>query len=178
MVPTKTITQKIAGTSEAATLPSSGWYNKEVEITVGVEDKGSGPDGYEYKINNGNVATIAADGWTKKTDKSKIQFNTEGRNVVVIRGLDVAGNTSTESTVEVKLDKTPPVFTETSNQQIQVTSVTTGGFTVTAQASDALSGSTAYNGSVTYSCKVTRKDNGTQVGTTQTNSTGTFNITE
>ena len=173
-LPTIEVTQKIKDTETKAENPTSGWYNKDIEVTVDVKDEGSGENGYEYMVKNGEMQTIAGESWIKKSKETKIIFGTEGKNEILIRGLDIAGNTSTEETVTIQLDKTAPNFT----QDPTITGITTNSFKVESQASDDLSGSAENQGKITYKCTVMNKSTNAQVGQSQTNETGIFEITE
>ncbi|MEK8127556.1 fibronectin type III domain-containing protein [Paenibacillus filicis] len=101
-------------------VPTTEWTNVNIPVTiVHGADALSGPEKSQYKL-------VANGQWMDYS--GTFQINQEGTTTVVARTIDKATNVGPESSVTVKLDKTPPLTpvlkastTEWTNQNVTVT---------------------------------------------------------
>lgn len=86
------------------TLGNNGWFTSPVTVTFTVQDQRdlSGPYGVAYQVDS--------TGWITHTGVSSASavVSTPGKQVVLFRGLDVAGNMEEIRSVTVRLDDVPP----------------------------------------------------------------------
>ncbi|MEK8127836.1 HYR domain-containing protein [Paenibacillus filicis] len=90
-----------ASLSEA--VPASGWFNRNVTVTLTAQEAESVPVTTHYAINGGAGAVYTA----------PFSIEVEGTNTVQYYSTDRAGNQEAAKTVTVKLDKTAPTVTLT-----------------------------------------------------------------
>ncbi|MFD4975499.1 ThuA domain-containing protein [Streptomyces sp. NPDC058424] len=111
--------------------PDSGWFTGPVTVTLTAadEDKGSGVDRTEYKLDGGD--------WTAYT--GPVIVHGDGSHTLAYRSADKAGNVEDAKTLTVKVDATAPMTTA------KIASANDGGWhngavPVTLTATDATSG--------------------------------------
>ena len=112
----------------AGTLGNDGWYVSDVTVTLQTSDVVSGILKIEYSFDG--------DTWIIYT--TPFTIDTEGTTTVHVRSTDNAGNVETE-TFDVKIDKTPPVTTDSLSGTFS-NGWYTSEVTITLDAFDATSG--------------------------------------
>ncbi len=80
----------------------NGWYTTNVAVNLSASDNCAGIDSIEYSTDGGQT-------WQPYTGAFNI--NNEGTTTVLYRSEDKAGNTETNNSITVKIDKTAPTFT-------------------------------------------------------------------
>lgn len=86
-----------------------GWNNHDVLVTLSATDNLSGVANTEYSLDNGNTWTVY---------NGVITISKEGKNALHYRSLDSAGNTEQTKSIEVNIDKTPPILKITLNKSV------------------------------------------------------------
>jgi pectin methylesterase-like acyl-CoA thioesterase len=86
---------------------SAGWNNTDVIVTLNSTDgEGTGVKEIDYSVNNTNFRSFG--------NSVEIPVTSEGITTVTWFAKDRAGNNEVTQTLTLKIDKTPPVFTNTS----------------------------------------------------------------
>ncbi|HKE55286.1 MAG TPA: MBG domain-containing protein [Pyrinomonadaceae bacterium] len=86
---------------------AAGWNNTDVTVTLSASDgDGTGVSEIDYSINGTTFHSLGS--------AVSVPITSEGTNAVTWFAKDRAGNSESEQTVTVKIDKTPPVFTNNS----------------------------------------------------------------
>lgn len=76
-----------------------GWYTSDVTIELGAQDGGgSGVDRTEYSVNDSAFEEYSG----------QINIFSEGKNEIIYRSIDNAGNIEEDKLLEIKIDKTSP----------------------------------------------------------------------
>lgn len=90
---------------------NNGWYKSDVTVTLNTEDEssGSGILKTEYSLDNGHTIQVYTIPFT---------LSQEGTNKLKFRSIDKAGNEEIAHEIEIKIDKTPPMVTLSSNPNI------------------------------------------------------------
>ncbi|MGE7828526.1 OmpL47-type beta-barrel domain-containing protein [Paenibacillus sp. NPDC093718] len=83
-------------------LANTNWSSNDVPISITPGTDAIGVSHVEYKIGNGNYQRYS----------SPLTITSEGQNVVTARTIDLAGYTSPEKSITIKIDKTPPSVPE------------------------------------------------------------------
>ncbi|MGI5156088.1 OmpL47-type beta-barrel domain-containing protein [Microbispora sp. CA-102843] len=109
----------------------NGWYTGNVTLTVAATDNGTVAS-RQYSVNGGTT-------WSNANNP--VTLSTEGSTEVRYRATDSAGNVSQIGTVTVKIDKTAPVTTATTDPAQPEGGSFTGPVTVTLKAVDKDQGS-------------------------------------
>ncbi len=141
---------KVTYEEKSAKEKVGDWYKGDVEIIVKGEDRGSGIDGYYYKIVGENVSFSEKKNVGEEGDK--IIITKEGITEIKVKVVDKAGNESGEETITIKKDTVAPEFqgnVEINNEKID-------GFTIKALARDEVSGNPANGGNITYKFYITK----------------------
>lgn len=115
------------------TMVYNGWYTSNVTVAMATTDNGSGLDILQYSLNGGAS-------W--QTYTPYLTVTADGITTVLSRGRDNAGNFGSSASLQVKIDRTPPSLTETS-QPVQLRKIQKGvmvTLTYNGTAADALSG--------------------------------------
>lgn len=116
----------------AAPRGDNGWYLGDVRVALAAEDDCSGVARTEYSVDGGAS-------WQAST--GVVVIEAEGITTLQYRSVDEAGNLETASALEVRIDKTNPTMTLTSDHSLlwpangQIVDVTLSG-----SAGDAISG--------------------------------------
>ena len=162
-----------------------GWFKtKDIEIQIDANDQneegneGSGIDKYYY---------LKGTDWIETENGKLPKIENEGIIGIAVKTIDKAGNEMT-STVNIKIDSTPPEFNM--DPKIQIQNKTARGFTVLAVATDKKPGSTDeikpdsenQKKQITYKCYYTKIEEGKtnekiEVDKDIENTTGRFVIT-
>ncbi len=99
--PTTTVSAK---TADTFSYSSDDWTNQNVTVTLSASDAESGVDHISYTVDNGGTQTYS----------SPIAFSTEGYYQLTYWGVDKVGNDETHHTFIIKIDKTAPTATPSS----------------------------------------------------------------
>lgn len=105
---TKTYTGTILVDKTNPTNPTisvnEDWTSTNVEATItSGTDSGSGVDKTEYSLSGATTLS-----WTTISSGGKVTISNEGQTTIKARTVDKAGNTSTEVSKIIKIDKTKP----------------------------------------------------------------------
>lgn len=112
------------------TVNTDGWYSKAVTVTLSAYDAGTGVFVTQLNLNNR--------GWVAYT--APVIIDAEGTNMLKFYSIDASGNTESEQSVPLSIDRTAPIVTLTESGQPvhDVMSGVTLSFALKAE--DALSG--------------------------------------
>jgi hypothetical protein len=129
----RTVQVKVDKTAPITTQSGAdaAWHTTGVTVTLSAKDATSGVTKTEYKLDGG--------AWTSGTQitvAAPADHSKDGTHTVAYRSADEAGNLETAKTVEVKIDTTAPVTTQSGTSGAWHK----GPVTVTLTASDASSG--------------------------------------
>jgi len=111
---------------------NSGWHNSAVAVTLSASDdeNGSGVKEIHYQLNTNPEVVV-------NSDQAVVNIDIQGVSLLTFRAVDQAGNKESSRTIELKIDKTPPLLNmPTLNPTYIYNSPTTFNFS----AMDALSG--------------------------------------
>lgn len=86
----------------------NGWWQTSPTITLSANDSGSGVKELRYWINGGNVIVVSG-------SSTSFVINTEGITTINLRAVDNAGNISSLATKVIRLDRTAPQISLTTN---------------------------------------------------------------
>ncbi|MDQ8737929.1 OmpL47-type beta-barrel domain-containing protein [Paenibacillus sp. LHD-38] len=87
----------------------NNWYNTDVHVTLSSNDKLSGVENTEYSLDNGHT-------WSDYN--GIITIFKEGKNILLYRSSDKAGNTEQSKALEVNIDKTAPSLNVTLDKTV------------------------------------------------------------
>lgn len=135
-----TLVDNIASVTTASVLPvpnEAGWNNQDITITLTTSDNegGLGVKEINYKLTD-----AALEERTISADITQISISTVGTTNLTYWSVDNAGNTETQKTLEIKLDKTPPTITAQVSPPPNSFSWNNTDVTVSFAATDSLSG--------------------------------------
>lgn len=93
-------------TSASPSANDAGWNNSDVTVTLTAEDTtdGSGVKEIHYKINNGDEKVVTG-------STAEVSLTEESAITLNYWAVDNDGNTETQNSLEVKIDKTAPTIT-------------------------------------------------------------------
>jgi len=128
-------------------------------------DNESGANGYWYYLNGSTT------GIYQSNISNPINITSEGVSNLRVVTVDKAGNRSTEKSETIKIDKNPPVFPN----GVQISNMTTIGFTLETLATDTVSGNSSNNGKITYSYRIVKQGTTTPLDI-KSNQTGTVTL--
>lgn len=100
IVESNDVAPPVTNASQSPAANANGWNNTDVTVTLTATDALSPIDFTEFNVNG--------KGW--QTYKGPIQLMKEGVYNLRFRSRDAAGNTEEPKTLNVKIDKTPPLF--------------------------------------------------------------------
>ncbi len=109
---------------------TSGWTNKNIYVSLISDKKGAGIKQYQW-YENGNWVTRSL---TTTNDIGTITYSANTNETIRFRAIDNNGVISEESSIILKIDKTPPTTTA------PIATATTYSITVTNKQTDSLSG--------------------------------------
>lgn len=113
-----------------ATSESNGWYTSDTTLNFNATDVGAGVDYTEYRINAG--------AWTKVTQP--VTLTATGTHAVEYRTVDKMGNVETAQSQTVRIDKTAPATSMTTDATSGENGWYTSDATLNLNATDADSG--------------------------------------
>ena len=102
------LTAPAATISPAPAANANGWWNTDPTVTLSATDGGSGVKELRYCINGGSVVVVSG-------SSTSFSVVAEGVTTIDLRAVDNAGNVSALVTQVIRLDKTAPVITLTTN---------------------------------------------------------------
>ena len=110
----------------------NGWNNNDVEVVLSASDNegGLGVAKIEYSFDAANWITYS----------NPVTITTEGMSTVYYKSTDNANNVESQKSLEVKIDKTPPLITAQASPQPNANNWNNIAVTVSFGASDNLSG--------------------------------------
>ena len=118
------------GSALTGSINQSGWANGTVELTGNANDPESGLLSFEVNINGAGWVDVAT---------ADLEFSVDGVYEILCRAVDTAGNT-TEDTIMVQVDTTPPESRFTNPPEGTTVTVTDGVITLVGATTDNLSG--------------------------------------
>jgi len=115
------------------------WHNKDFTIILKATDgNGIGVATISYKLNNGNKQDIEIDG---QSSAPVVITKEDQANTLEYWSTDKLGNEEQHKTLsDIKLDKTPPAFTDWRQEPADLTQETTGRFRIYVRVTDNGSG--------------------------------------
>jgi hypothetical protein len=132
-------TPPITTAAVAPTPNAAGWNNANVAVTLTATDNATGAAGVK-QITYGASGAQPIGTTTVNGATAAINITTEGQTTIAFASTDKAGNTETQKTTTVKLDKTPPTlaisgvingitYDNTVTPSVQIQDLNTGGNT-------------------------------------------------
>jgi hypothetical protein len=153
------------------------WHNNDFAITLRANDgNGIGVSTISYKLNNGNKQDIELDG---QTSVSVVISKEDQANALEYWSTDTLGNEEQHKTLSnIKLDKTPPAFTDWKQDPVDLTEDTVGSFRIYVQVADNGSGLTGKIPQIDYHIGSDTQYNGYKNMISEDGKTWYFNILE
>ena len=102
------LTAPVASIGVNPAANGNGWWQTSPTITLSATDSGSGVKELRYWIDGGNVIVVSG-------SSTSLSVITEGTTTINLRAVDNAGNISSLATQVIRLDRTAPQISLTTN---------------------------------------------------------------
>lgn len=139
-------TAPVTQASASGTAGTNNWYRSAVQVSLNASDNVSGVQNSNYRIDGGAIQTYAG----------PFVLSTTGQHTVNYWSVDNAGNTEVTHSLAVNIDTSAPVVTATASPATAAKSPRPVTVTISGNATDALSGVSNANYSVTDEYGVTQ----------------------
>lgn len=148
-----TSTDNVAPATTASVSPQPnqlGWNNSDVTLNLSSADNegGSGAKEIHYKLTGAETKEAVILG-----DTAQISIAAEGASALTYWAVDNLGNTEAVKSLEIKIDKTPPVITSAALPQANSHGWNNTDVTISFTATDNLSGVASVNNAVTVAAE-------------------------